>query len=301
MGTLTGFRPKLDAARRIPADGAPASVLPEWGGVARGPATTFILHPPTDFEIAYRVDRVVVFLPYSGGASDLAVGDGPLRRARLRAGAAVLVPPGTCVRAVQREPVEFLVLSIDPEHAERVASAAAAGRPWSRAPLMDEPDPAVAALAGEIRRSLLADPLAETGYLQIVADAVLARLVCRLVGEAPAAAGGEALSPGTLAALLRRIDERLGDTIRVEDLAAELGLSRSHFSRAFRRMTGVSPRRYLLGRRLCLARDMISAGAADLSAVAVRSGFSSHSHMSAAFRKELGVTPGRYREAFART
>jgi AraC family transcriptional regulator len=86
----------------------------------------------------------------------------------------------------------------------------------------------------------------------------------------------------------------------VEDLAGLAGLTRSHFSRAFQRMTGDPPRRFILKRRLCRARDLLSAAETGIAEVAARSGFSSQAHLSTAFRQELGTTPARYRAAFRR-
>ena len=45
-------------------------------------------------------------------------------------------------------------------------------------------------------------------------------------------------------------DERYFEPLDVDDLAQAAGLSRSHFTRAFRRAFGESPREYLLTRRL---------------------------------------------------
>jgi AraC family transcriptional regulator len=292
------FQLAVSQDRRIPALGDPATDLQEWGNVARSPQTTFVLHPPVDLELAYRVDRFVLFLPFSSATTEMSVGEAPMRRTRLRAGTVMMVEPGTLVRVRQLEPVEFLVLAVDAAHVAHVAERAAAGRLWHTRTVLDLADPAVAALGAEIRRALLGDPLVEPGYLQLLVDAILARLTCLFLGEAAAPAAGEALSPGVLSRLVRHIEGHLDAELRVEDLARLAGLSRSHFSRAFQRMTGEAPQRFILKRRLCRARDLISAGAPNLARVAVEAGFSSQAHMTTAFRKELGVTPSRYREAF---
>ena len=287
-----------NAGRTVPAFGDPAAVLPEWGSVARSPETTFVLHPPVDFELAYKVERYVLLLAYSGATADVGVGEAPMRRTRIRAGGAMLIEPGTVVRVRQHEPVEFLVLAVDPAHVRVVGDRAAAGRLWHARTVVDVLDPGIAAVAREIRRALLADPLVVPAYLQALADAILARLVCHFLGEVERARAGEALAPGVLARIVSHIDAHLDETLRAEELAGLAGLSRSHFSRAFQRMTGDPPQRFVLKRRLCRARDLISGGVDSLARVAVRTGFASQAHLSTVFRKELGITPGRYREAF---
>ena len=284
--------------RTVPALGGPSAGLPGWGGVVRSPETAFILHPPVDSELAYRVPRYVLFLAYSSATADMGVGEAPMRRTRIRAGSAIFVEPGTCVRVRQHEPVEFLVLAVEAAHVRALGDRAAAGRLWHARTMVDVLDPGIAAVAAEMRRALLVDPLVEPTYLQALADAVLTRLICRFLSEVERAREGEALAPGVLARIVRHIDARIGESLRAEDLAALAGLSRSHFSRAFQRATGDPPQRFVLKRRLCRARDLISGSAESLAQVAARTGFASQAHLSTVFRKELGTTPGRYREAF---
>ncbi|HEV2605589.1 MAG TPA: helix-turn-helix domain-containing protein [Microvirga sp.] len=287
--------------RRIAADGEPTVVLPEWGGTVRSEWTTFILHPPIDFELSYEVDRYVAFLPFGTASSDLSIGGGPLVRTRLRAGTVLFVEPGTCVRVKQAEPIELLVLSIDPERVRLLGEVTANGGPWHARTIGDHLDPAISALAEEMRRSMLADQLSQPVYLQSLADALLVRLHCHFLGEVDrGAARGEALSPGRLARIVRHVDQHLDGTIRVEELAAIAGLTRSHFSRAFQRMTGDPPKRFILKRRVCRARDLLSGGEARIAEIAVRTGFSSQAHLSTTFAKEVGTTPARYRAAFKR-
>jgi hypothetical protein len=114
--------------RTIPVLGEPSAELPGPAGAVRSPEAAFILHPPVDSEIAYRVPRYVLFLAYSSATADMGVGEAPMRRTRIRAGSAMLVEPGTCVRVRQHEPVEFLVLAVEAAHVRAVGDRAT-GRP----------------------------------------------------------------------------------------------------------------------------------------------------------------------------
>ena len=111
--------------------------------------------------------------------------------------------------------------------------------------------------------------------------------------------GAEALSPS-------RIDARAVERAR-QFLAAErtrvvhsselervTGLTRFDLARQFRTLLGTSPYRYLLMRRLDLARDRIRDGHA-LAAVACDAGFADQAHLTRAFRAAFGLTPARYR------
>jgi len=66
------------------------------------------------------------------------------------------------------------------------------------------------------------------------------------------------------------------------------GISRYHFLRTFKLVTGVTPHQWLLAERwLAAARDPITAVALDV-------GFRNLSNFVRTFRAEFGVSPGRY-------
>lgn len=98
--------------------------------------------------------------------------------------------------------------------------------------------------------------------------------------------------------LVRQIEADLGERITVEYLANSAGFSRSHFSRAFQAATGEPPQEFIVGRRLCRARDLLSGTGHSIADVAAETGFTSHAHLSTAFKKRLGVSPAKYRKPF---
>lgn len=92
------------------------------------------------------------------------------------------------------------------------------------------------------------------------------------------------------------LDAHLGDEVALADLAAIAGLSRSHFIRAFRRETGMTPHAYLVDRRFRAAGRLLERGAAP-SDVAAACGFFDQSHLNRVFKARMAVTPGTYRAA----
>lgn len=91
------------------------------------------------------------------------------------------------------------------------------------------------------------------------------------------------------------IDDRIEARLTLDDLAAEAGLSRFHFVRRFRETTGKTPHRYVLERRVALARRLLDDQKVPITEVALRCGFSSASHLAAQFRRFTGVSPTAYR------
>jgi AraC-like DNA-binding protein len=90
-------------------------------------------------------------------------------------------------------------------------------------------------------------------------------------------------------------DRQLDGSVSLYDLARECGLSVSHFSRAFRRSTGLAPHRWLVQRRVEVAKDLMLAEPMPLAQVAVACGFADQSHFTRTFASLTGLTPARWR------
>jgi len=93
------------------------------------------------------------------------------------------------------------------------------------------------------------------------------------------------------------INSHLGDRVRVEDLAALLGLSAGHFCRAFKATFGVSAHDYLTRRRIEMAQGLMLTTCDPLGAIALSCGMSDQSHFSRWFRRIVGETPYQWRRA----
>lgn len=90
-----------------------------------------------------------------------------------------------------------------------------------------------------------------------------------------------------------------GEVHALDELSARLGVSTSQLAHVFPQATGLSPHQYLLHLRAALALGELSAGAGDLSRLALELGFATHSHFSAAFRRCMGMPPSEARQALA--
>ncbi len=77
-------------------------------------------------------------------------------------------------------------------------------------------------------------------------------------------------------------------------LAAELGLSYSHFRRLFRRWTGSSPGDYILDCRMRYAAQRLEREDLPIADLAVACGYDP-ARFSKLFKSRMGVSPGRYR------
>lgn len=84
---------------------------------------------------------------------------------------------------------------------------------------------------------------------------------------------------------------------RVDAVAAWCGLSRPHFSRRIRSLTGLWPQTMILGSRIEAAKHLLERRETSLSRIAYATGFADQSHLTRAFRQSTGLTPANYRES----
>jgi len=105
------------------------------------------------------------------------------------------------------------------------------------------------------------------------------------------------LTPAKLRAVTEYVEAHLTQEITLAELAGAANLSPFHFSRVFKRQTGVTPYRYVCLRRVERAITLLRDGDLPLTEVALLCGFSSQSHFTSAFVKVKGIAPGRYRRS----
>ncbi|MGF1514736.1 MAG: helix-turn-helix domain-containing protein [Elainellaceae cyanobacterium] len=89
------------------------------------------------------------------------------------------------------------------------------------------------------------------------------------------------------------LHEHFAHQVPLETLAGVANLSVYHFSRAFRKETGVPPHTYQIQLRIARARALLLGGK-SIGEVALETGFTSQSHLGMHFKRLLGVTPGQY-------
>ena len=87
------------------------------------------------------------------------------------------------------------------------------------------------------------------------------------------------------------IAQHLGENISLGEIADVVNASPFNFARIFQQQTGTPVHRYLTRLRLRTSLERIAEANADLSAIALDLGFSSHSHFTDVFRREFGSTP----------
>ena len=93
-------------------------------------------------------------------------------------------------------------------------------------------------------------------------------------------------------------DARYFEPLDVDDMARVAGLSRAHFSRAFRAAFGEPPHAYLLTRRLERAAALLRTTDRSVADVCLSVGLQSIGSFTTSFTRTYGVSPTAYRTTF---
>ncbi len=99
----------------------------------------------------------------------------------------------------------------------------------------------------------------------------------------------------TVEPALRRIREGYAERITTDELAALCSVSKCHFCRTFRRVTGESPMRYLAEYRLKIADLMLTASGEGIGRIAEQCGFPDQTYFCQCYKAYFGASPSERR------
>ena len=96
-------------------------------------------------------------------------------------------------------------------------------------------------------------------------------------------------------------DRNYADSLDLDGLAGEAGVSKYHFLRCFAATYGVTPAVYVAERRIERAQDLLRATNLTVTEVCMMVGYSSLGSFSTKFHELVGMSPSAYQEKFAAT
>ncbi|MCF2947086.1 AraC family transcriptional regulator [Paraglaciecola aquimarina] len=102
----------------------------------------------------------------------------------------------------------------------------------------------------------------------------------------------------TLLPALTMINENVVNTPDVKDMAEAANISPEHFSRKFKAAFNISPKRYILHKRIALAKQKLLLANANIDQVAEQCGFCDIYYFSRVFKQEVGKTPSAFRKEY---
>src|SRR5712675_1117084 len=209
-----------------------------------------------------------------------------------RPGVVIIIPEGSSSRWDIPKPVDVVQLCLPHRTLVRVAAEADTAKPIDLLERTGHPDPITSRLLLSAADSLEGNGALDTLFRQQLTDLLATRLLAAHAG-APAAVqpvvGG--LAPKALLRAIERLRSDSDADVSLAALAAEAGLSRFHFCRAFKESTGLSPHAWLRQLRLEQAMQMLRETDAAVVTVAAALGYASQTAFAAAFKRLTGDTP----------
>jgi len=97
----------------------------------------------------------------------------------------------------------------------------------------------------------------------------------------------------------RELAHHFDQSLTLDMLAEEMGISKFHLARTFREVTGYPVHRYQTLLRMEAALSRLRNGGDDLTDLALALGFSSHSHFTSVFHRHMGMTPSAARSVLS--
>jgi len=111
--------------------------------------------------------------------------------------------------------------------------------------------------------------------------------------ELAGARGG--LAPWQKRKVDRYLRQNLDRPLRLDEVAEQVPLSVSYFSRAFKESFGTTPHTHMIQLRLELAQQLMLTTEDPLSQIALACGLADQAHLSKLFRRVVGETPNAWR------
>lgn len=218
------------------------------------------------------------------------------------AGAVEIIPAGADIFARWRVTKENMLFSLSPSQLTGLAGAEFDKDDFQLRPprlgLVDDRALLLARLAREeVERGEQACDICVDSLITLLATHLLRNYSS--LGDHPKRRHLGGLSPRMWGVVSAYIEANLAEKLSIGDLARQVGLSPSHFLRAFRQTSGLPPHQYILGQRIASAERLIGTTDLPFAEVAAATGFSSNSHLTSTMRRVRGQTPKEMRRRAA--
>lgn len=260
-----------------------------------GAAIAHWKHDPLHDVVEPMSDHVI--MAYNGSVQHVERRSGrSIAKGTFRVGAVIVIPEGSSSRWDIPKPVDVIQLYLPTTTLARVAREANTATAIDLLERTGHPDPVTSRLllsaADGLEGNGALDALFRHQLIDLLATRLLAAHTASPTAFQPTAGG---LSPNVLLRAIERLRSDSHADVSLAALASDAGLSRSHFCRAFKESTGLSPHAWLRQYRLEQAMNMLRDTDTSIVSVAAELGYASQTAFAAAFRRLTGETPSDWR------
>lgn len=208
-----------------------------------------------------------------------------------------IIPPNLSHEAWLHSHMEIIIIKLVPSLIEQIAKESQAcsveiGAKWSTS------DPFIRQLGLSLFREF------EYGipgnlYVESVGNILATHILRRYGIKSKVSEYKQAnqLSQKKLGQAIDYINDNLSQDLTLTELANVVEMNQYKFARAFKYITGTSPHKYLLERRVEEAKELLSRTQLPIAQISYKIGFSSQSHFTSTFKRLTGTTPAFYRKS----
>lgn len=132
-------------------------------------------------------------------------------------------------------------------------------------------------------------------FVEGLAQSLAVHLVRHYVVATTKARAHNALPGFKLRRAIAFMAARLDQPFDLKSLAKEVGMSEFHFSRLFKKATGLAPSLYFIRQRVARAQQLLQETDTSIIEIGLTVGYASPSHFAQIFRRETGLSPTDYR------
>ena len=213
-----------------------------------------------------------------------------------------ITPAGQSINAIWEKRLDNMMIILDPGFIDRAASENGISSRFEFAEVYKDNDPLIQHL-GLTLLSESEDP--ESQGRRLFVDSVIQTLTLHLLTHYGTSTPTiQNVTGGLPGYKLRRVKEFVTENLEADlslaEISAVADLSQFHFSRAFRKSTGLTPQQFLMQQRIERAKELLAKDDLPIVEVSLRTGFKNQSHFTSLFRKFTKLTPKVWRESFVR-
>ena len=197
-----------------------------------------------------------------------------------------------------RREAEHLILYLDPGFVSAAARDLLGEDPVEIVENYTAEDPFIGGLASALRAELKTEGGPQRLYLESLANVLSAHLIRNYSAKSAleyTSVKTIGLSKSILAAVTDYVGDNLARDLTLSELAGVACMSPYHFSRLFKRSTGLSPYQYVIHQRVQRARELLNRTELSVTEVSMAVGFAHQSHLAQHTRRLLGVPPASLR------
>ncbi|UCI10630.1 helix-turn-helix domain-containing protein [Mesorhizobium sp. B1-1-8] len=193
------------------------------------------------------------------------------------------------------EPFQVMHLYLSVPLFERVAEELSGKATLGLRDISGGRDEQLSHLLALIHRELTAEGAGSALFIQGLAQSLAVHLVRHYASWENGGRRQSALPGAKLRRAIAFMEAHLQEPFDLAQVARGVGMSEFHFSRLFKKATGLSPSHHFIRQRVARAQRLLQETDTSIIEVAMAVGYTSPSHFAQIFRRETGLSPRDYR------